>query len=416
MKGLTAAFLIACMFPYTQFLPIETYTQPYALVFGALLCALNGRRMLETMPRSDALGLLGFGFFGVLAFCVDCLPVPNEQELKYLLIYIAPLILTPAALGAFRDYPGMSRRIVTGSAIAWLTVGLIQTFYDASFAASYVGVWQDAADVVVASGRGVLGLAPEPTHYGFHLIIMAAILTVLGGNRALAWTCVLASVLIARSTSSALALLIGAGLFTLQMPMRFKLPILFSVCLSPFVLYALLERFDPESSRLLYLAGAFLSEPAAILQIDWSVNVRLGGLIATVRDSFEHFLLPHGLSHDYWMEHSLTIVDRFPWLFALSDAGPPSGFGIVVYQLGMVGLVLLVRPVSRFLGAPIGNFDKLIVLAATWVFVGQYFISTPGYSLLYAGILSLVLQRARASATATTPPVPARTLGQTTEI
>lgn len=394
MKALSIAFLVACLFPYTQLLPIDTYTQPYAPILGFMLFAVHGRRMLEKMPRADALALLGLAFAGVIAFCIDCLPVPKEEEIKYLLIYVSPLVLGVAGFATFQDEPVMARRVVSVSAVIWLGVGIVQTLYDQNFLTWTVGPWQDTIGVDITSGRGVLGLAPEPTHYGFHLVVMAGILALLGGSRILIWSCVLGALLLARSSSAALALLLGAGLFTLQMPLRYKVPILAAVALGPFLVFWLLERIDPESSRLLSLAGSALSDPTTILQIDYSVNVRLAGLIATMLDSFQHFLLPHGLSYDYWTDYSGTLVARYSWLFGLSDNGPPSGYGVVIYQLGFIGLALLIKPLSRMLGAKVPGFEKLVVLAAVCVFIAQYYISTPSFSLLYAAAIWLALRTA----------------------
>ncbi len=384
MRLLAAAFLVACLFPYTQFLPIESYTQPYALALAIPLFILQGRAVLESIPCGDAVALLGLAFLGTVAFLMDCTPVPDAQEFKYLLIYVSPLVQTVAAFVVITRYRRMTLAILTVAIFVWLAVGLVQTFIDPTFATSMVGEWQDAAEVSVESGRGVLGLAPEPTHFGFHMIVLAAVVTVLQGSRPLAWACVIGALLLARSTSAALTLVLGSCLFVLRMPLKYRLPILAGLLASPFVVFLLLERIDPESSRLLYLASSFLDEPGAILGIDWSVNVRLGGLIATMRDSFGNFLLPHGLSHADWLDHSRDIVSRFTWLFDLSDVGPPSGFGIVIYQLGIFGVLVLYRPIVRLLTTPVVRFEQIFVLAAVWVFVGQYFISTPGYSLLYA--------------------------------
>jgi hypothetical protein len=390
---LSVAFLVAALFPYTQFLPIDTYTQPYAIAFGLLIFLLRGRQVLESVPRSDALGLLALAFFGTTAFIIDCLPVPNQQEIKYLLIYLSPLVLTVAGVSCLTLYPQTCRRVVSICAVIWLGVGFVQTMVSPTFMTSLVGTWQDASEVVVRSGRGVLGLAPEPTHFGFHLIILGALVVLTGGSRVLAWCCIIGVLLLARSTSAALALALGACVFALRMPMKYKLPILLGAVTTPFVIYALLERIDPEKSRLLYLAGAFLSEPSTILQIDWSVNVRMGGMIATVRDSFGEFLLPHGLSHENWIDHSREIVQRLVWLFEFSDAGPPTGFGVVIYQLGLIGLLLLIRPISRMMTTHIHNNDQIIILAVVWVFLGQFYISTPGYSLVYAGVICLVIRQ-----------------------
>jgi len=384
MKVLAAAFLVACFFPYTQFLPIESYTQPYALALAIPLFVLQGRAVLGSIPCGDALALLGLAFFGTVAFLMDCTPLPDSQELKYLLIYVAPLVQTVAALVVIARYRQMTLTILTVAILVWLAVGLVQTFIDPNFATSMIGEWQDTGEVSMQSGRGVLGLAPEPTHFGFHMIVLAAIVTVLHGSRPIAWACVVGALLLARSASAALTLVLGSCLFVLRMPLKYRLPILAGLLASPFVVFMLLERIDPESSRLLYLASTFLDEPGAILGIDFSVNTRLGGLIATMRDSFDNFLLPHGLSHAAWLDHSRAILSRFTWLFDLSDNGPPSGFGIVIYQLGIFGVLVLYRPITRLLTTPVVSFEQILVLAAVWVFVGQYFISTPGYSLLYA--------------------------------
>ena len=386
MKYLSIAFLISCLFPYTQFLPLETYTQPYAFILGLILFLVRAKEVFPSLPRSDTLALTGLAFVGTLGFIINCFPSPNEQEAKYLLMYLSPLILTIALLSVLHRYPETVLKVVSVSALVWLLVGAIQTIYDPNFASSFVGVWQEAAEVVVESGRGVLSLAPEPTHHGFQLLLLGATLAVLQGKPWLIWSCVLGALFLARSSSAILALVCGAVLLVIQRPFQLARPILLLLLAAPIAL-AFSEGIVAENSRVLSLIYSFLEEPAALLAIDYSVNLRIGGLIASVQYSIQSFLLPHGLSHEGWLENSKEILKQFSWLMDISSAGPPSGFIIIVYQLGFFAVLLLWQPISRMLRAPIPELSKLLVLAALFVFLGQYLISAPGYSMLYACLI-----------------------------
>jgi len=387
MKLLCVTFLIACLFPYTQFIPIETYTQPYAFLLGVVVFAFYAQQTFPLISQSDLLSLFGLALAGVIGFIIGCFPIPSEQEVKYLLVYVSPLFLTVASAAVFLHYPSLSLRIVSFAALLWLFVGAVQTVYDPNFAASFVGAWQDAAEVVVESGRGVLGLAPEPTHHGFHLLLLGAILTVLGGSRIIVWSCVLGAVVLARSSSAVLALAVGAGILAVQHPFKYRWPIAMTAAGFAIAIYTVVYVLDVDGLRLAQLAGAVLEEPTAILQIDYGVNLRLGGMLASWLYSFGSFLLPHGLSHENWIANSAEILRRFPWLFDISTAGPPSGFGLVIYQLGIFGVLLLARPVLLMLKNPVADASRMIVLAAFFVFMGQYLLSVPGYSVLYAALI-----------------------------
>lgn len=392
MKLLSILFVISCVFPYTQIIPNESYSQPYALLIGSLIFVLNGPKVFAVLPRSDAMALLGLAFVGIAALLISCWPAPNPQELKYLLIYVSPLVLTVASLAVLRTHYEACVKTLVCSVIVWLVVGCIQTLYDPTFLTFLVGTWQDAATVVVDSGRGVLGLAPEPTHYGFHLLVMGAVLVMLRRNVALAWLCVLGALLLARSSSALLALGLAGILAVLQQPVRFRWVILSGLLAIPIGL-VVINQIDSAETRVLRLLIAFFSEPSTFLLVDYSVNARLGGLIASFRYCFETFLMPNGLSSDHWLEISEELVRRFVWLLDVSTSGPPSGFGIILYQVGFFGIPFLVRPVSRILGFEAAGVSRVIVISCFFVFMSQYMISAPGYSLLYAALIHRAVLR-----------------------
>ena len=74
---------------------------------------------------------------------------------------------------------------------------------DPQFMTFLIGSWSESAQIVVDSGRGVLSLAPEPTTFGFHIIILAAIYYLLSGQAKLSSFIAFSSVFFAFSASLA---------------------------------------------------------------------------------------------------------------------------------------------------------------------------------------------------------------------
>src|SRR5262249_27394612 len=125
-----------------------------------------------------------------------------------------------AVLACLRAQPRLSRRIIEFSVLAWCFVAAVQTFVNPAFMTSLIGSWSEVAEGVVETGRGVLGLAPEPTHHAFHMIIVGASLMILRRSNGLASLCVADAMLLARSASALLSLVLGAGVLFLRKPSR----------------------------------------------------------------------------------------------------------------------------------------------------------------------------------------------------
>lgn len=398
MKILVVLFLLTAMFPYTQLLPLDTYTQPYSFLMGGLLFVMVGWRQVARIPTLDGLALLFFTGSGLIFFVVDCLPKFNSQEIKYLLMYVSPLVFATSFLYVQSTYADLMKRVVELSALCWLLVGLVQVLFDATFATFTVGEWQDGAQIVVDSGRGVLGLAPEPTHFGFHMVLMAALLYLIGGNRYLVIACLIASLMLAQSSSVLLALASGTVLTMLSRPVFFLIGAGLLVVLVPIVFMAV-GTAPEDGPRLLYLMSLFIEEPYVWLSLDSSVNARLGGLIAAAWTIIDQVFWPHGLSHLDWEQGLSSRQGAFPWLNTLSDSGWPSGYLIVIYQSGLIGLAFVWRVAYRFISAPVGMLPKTLLLGSFSIFFFQYYISTPSFGMIYG---ALILTRSRWNAVGTT--------------
>ncbi len=57
--------------------------------------------------------------------------------------------------------------------------------------------------------------------------------------------------------------------------------------------------------------------------------------------------MPHGMSHDAWLAMGQRLVNRYDWLLDISQVGPPSGVGVVLYQAGFLAVPFLVVAIMR---------------------------------------------------------------------
>lgn len=380
--------LIFCYFPYTQIIAIESYTQPYALIVCTLGALISFPTLTYHFPKPDAIALFALAFAGIFAFALTCLPSPTPQDFKSLLMYVSPAAFAFTAFALHHERPKLTERIIVSAACIWLFVGLVQTLVSPTFATGFVGVWQDSAGVVADSGRGTLGLAPEPTHHGFHMMVLAATLAVIRGRNWLSVLCIIAALIFARSSSSLLALGLGSMLFFGLQTKKGVAMLLLAFPLY-FLLGLLLEsQALPDSSRIVDLLQTAYESPTALIMSDYSVNVRVGGVVAGFGEIIDSYILPHGLSGEVWMRQVVSILSKYPWLFGISNSGIPSGFLIIVYQLGFIGIMLLYVPTTRFIKREGPAFENWLLACVVFVFLGQYLLSTPGFGALYGLILA----------------------------
>lgn len=390
VRILAPILLLATTFPYVQIISSGSYTQPQAFVLGLILFpfALGA---FSRLRRSDKIAIFGLGFVGILLFLVTCIPYDNIQEYQYLLAYLSPLLMVPVFIGAIHIVPKKTVKILQASIAIWLLVSVIQFLINPQFATSLLGVWGDSAIDIISSGRGVLGLAPEPTHNAFHTLLLGASLSLLDNSklsRFLIKGCIVSAIFFAASSSAVLVLIMSLIVWVL----RYKtfLGIVFIAAGASFIklIPIILEVFLTGDSRLIILLNTFLENPTNILVEDYSVNTRLGGLWVTLADSIQSGLLPKGLSYNAWQEARVELLSNHDWLLDLSVGGPPSGFGLLLFQGGILTIPFLVIFMRRVLkNQPNDKLSQVLVLAVPFIFLSQFYISTPMFSLVYACIL-----------------------------
>ena len=387
-----ALLVLATAFPYFQFIPLspDSYTQPWPYL-AACVALCTGRAPWSYLTRQSALVLAGFAILGALVFLVSVKGHGVGQEHRYLLSYVAPLALVPAFLRLLVLYPGMVRSLLVGTILTWCAVGLVQTLGDPAFATGWLGRWSESASDIASSGRGVIALAPEPTHHAFHILLLAASLALVDADGRYRWVLLVAildAVVLALSSSAIAALGLAAVVLAARRHPVYAVIAGAGVVLAwtgvP-VLFAMIFGTDARVTRLVV---EVVLNPSHWLQVDYSVNIRAGGLWFVMTEVWRQDLLPHGLAWQTWLSTRQVGLPASPWLMGLSEVGPPSGLFAILYQTGALAipfLVALFRPILRLAGQPL--IVQILLVTTPFVFLAQYYLSAPSFSLLLAAAL-----------------------------
>lgn len=136
--------------------------------------------------------------------------------------------------------------------------------------------------------------------------------------------------------------------------------------------------------RVAQLISMVLTDPFNLLNVDYSMNARLGGMIAVFLGVFSNALIPFGMSLQAWEIARENLLTGLPWLIDLSLTGPPSGIGMLLFQTGALGAAFIGLIFRRILISDVNSFAKILLIASPLIFLGQYYISAPTLSLLYA--------------------------------
>ena len=401
--------LVFAMFPYTQLYPLETYNQPYAVMTGAVFCAIMPAMVLQ-MPRSDRLALIGLAVLGMVFFLIEVPQGLDEREVLYLGAYVTPLITVPPLLYVMRNRPATARRLLTWAILAWILVGMIQRFIDLTFLNFLVTQSEDLSVNIAASGRGVLGFAPEPTHHGLQMIVLSASLMLMKGNRAVVALGLASAALLAGSSFAVLAMALGMLVWAASSPL--KRSWFFLLAITGILLSNFLPLILAGDSRLVLLIERFYYSGFEVFLADASANMRFSGIIMPIRESFANGLLPLGLSWQNWLEMRSRILVENGWIFSLSETGPASGWGLVLAQTGFFGLPVLFVFAKRLLVDFAESQAGVLTASAFFAFLGQLYLATPSFSIVYAAAIWSLLQR-RARRLPAPPGAPAPRLAAT---
>ncbi len=346
-KIVAIIFLLFICFPYFQVIPIENYNQPYSLLFSFLVCFINREFFIKLLNKKFFFIIISFHLIGLFFFLLTCYPYKSIFELQYLVAYFTLTFITASSFICIVRHPKVVKLVFLYCTLFWLAVSTIQYFYNPSFLMTSIKVEGNhlSAENLLASGRGVLALAPEPTHHGFHILLSACILMMLSPQHTIivAW-CLIDAVFIAKSSSSLLviALSVVVLLFYIKnLYIKVSLFSTFFMLTILFINYIQSIEITNDTARVFGLVAAAIAKPEEIITMDASFNSRIGGTYATFYQIFVDFYLPHGLSHETWMFYHAKLTNQFKWLRYFSETQSPSGIGSLLFQSGFLVLYQL---------------------------------------------------------------------------
>lgn len=267
MIGLLLIFFL--IFPFTQIIPLASYNQPYAFLTAALIHLIYPK-IWRKLPFVDRNFLLYLAIFGTILLAISTLGKFEFREIQYWLSYVSPLIIVPAVYFAMQSNLKRARLFLEVGILIWISVSLIQSIVNVEFLTFLASKSDTLAINVRNSGRGVLSLAPEPTHHGFHVATLAISLFLIGGKRWVVALGIMDVLLLAQSSSALIALTVGALIWAAMRPWRW--PYLLALYLSFEVVPKVIIFVVGTEGRLGRLANTFATQGFNFLLEDYSAD------------------------------------------------------------------------------------------------------------------------------------------------
>jgi len=333
-------FYTFILFPYIKIFNISTDTQPYALVFGIILLLIFITHIRQ-MPLEIILLLILLLMSILMIFAGEINFTAIRSVSNYASLFIISLS-TYLSLKYLKIFP---LYILKLAIIIWFIVGFVQTFIDNNFMVFLVGRGYDSLD----TGRGVVGLAPEPTFYGL-MCIFLLLLTMMQRDKLVFFQVLLyiQIILFSKSSMSILFLFILWFYYVLIYPRVFKIIVPITVLVF-IVLYFessyidAINMSDYYNLRIYRIITIFITDPFLIIKLDESINDRIFHLYFSVYGFLNNYLFPNGFSSwPIYLENIIPYYSEEAWGLSISDR-IMSGYGAAIYELGFMGLIV---PVS----------------------------------------------------------------------
>lgn len=286
-------FYFFCLFPYLQLIPLKTDAQPYALILGLFLlpCLVITRNINKDI----------FCVLLVLIFAFFLLPFSSFdfQTFRSIINYVSLFVISTVTYYALKYQKGLSYSLFKSAVYIWFIVGFIQVAIFRDFLS--ILRYRGDNELMVSSGRGVVGLAVEPTFYGMVCLLFLSMnyLNFWNNNKFKLITILLTIQILffARSTTCIFLIVFSLSIYVLLKLLTARSKSLFFLIFLIFasVLYVTFVNMDLlKEYRYGELLSAFMEDPIMFIFIDGSVNERFIQLFFPIHGFFTSCGFPHG--------------------------------------------------------------------------------------------------------------------------
>lgn len=352
-------FLLFSFFPFITFFKTPFDLQPFSLVFAIILVFL--------CREKPNLYIFYFILISIFAFLLLINSSFNLNSIRSFANYISLFFITYASYLVFHKISVKQiKKILIMSFSIWIIVGIIQTSMDSSFLNSLLSSARGSG----FQGRGVLGLAPEPTMYGIVLLFFGMIGFVLFDDK-IKYMFILISLLsiifLSKSSLVLFLLILCISVFFL-IYLLFCKPILFIffiLLVVPIYIFILIILDNIESQiRFLIILEKLLNDPIHILE-DGSLNDRYLNIYFSIKGLIDGWFLPNG--YGYWGEYFLNSLQDYKGYvsnYVSFGSKPLSGFGSVLFEMGIIGVAMLFM-ISKIIVEYFNKYEK----KGLWLFL-----------------------------------------------
>lgn len=267
--------------------------------------------------------------------------------------YVSLFFISYSSYYFLKKSNGLSYNFYRCVVLIWFITGFIQTFIYPNFLTFLLP--RGDSSVTLASGRGVIGLAPEPTFYG----IMCAMLLLIGylnftyrKGINVCYIFLLLQIFIF-SRSSLVILLLSLALFlyilvSTFLKIKFFIKILGGTLLLVAFGYIIINTYSVElyQLRIVRIASMLLDNPEDVILLDASINTRIAHFVFPIYGFFYDLCLPHGYSaFNEFMKECFSNEHLNYWLSPYTMETSPtrimSAWGCIFFELGFVGFLFL---------------------------------------------------------------------------
>lgn len=374
---LFALYYFFALCPFVSPLRLASDLQPFALI-ASLIVIVYLRNIRITKELYIILCVLGFATVLLfVAFIQDgsqfflCV----RKYVNYLSVFVIPL----AGFNIYVRQGHVNESWIKRLILLWLIVGCIELIYPPFSQMILPGSRTTA-------GRGVVGLAMEPSFYGYTMFFFLILASIFKKNSfAYQLICAFQIVFLAKSSIAIVFLALYLLLWgmekcqkmyrlSLQKFVKLSLGIIMTIC-SITILCQVLVKTMPDS-RMVVLAKKMifnmesLSNLDELYQLDASVAERVDSIAFALTGFAKNIGLPNG--------------------FIYADGRRiMSGYGTPLYELGIVGVVLIVALIVICMKGFFPHWSKAIAITATMFAAIQ--LSSPTFSFL----ISVALYKCR---------------------
>lgn len=385
--------IIFSCFPYISILQIHTDSQPNALICGVLIFFFYIGKIRGKTPQT-------LMFLCIIAFILLLFSGLSFNALRSFANYLSLFFITIASYHVIRRMSGFKIEVYKAVVMIWFFVGTVQVFIAPDFLSFLLPRGDSVA--TTQTGRGVVCLAPEPTHYGLICILLFLLGFInwrFDKNVRFCYLLLFTQVFVyARSSLAILIVILTAVTVGLYMAFtdkrnRVKTVLIMTTVSMIFVSGIYIGYQELQSFRVGVLLKNLIDDPLSIVTLDASVNERFIHIIVSIKGFLDNFMLPHGFDnfapyYKEFLKQYWNYINDYTFNQE-SVTRIQSGWGAALYEMGIF-VILIINVIFSTIASVLKGADKILVSVILFlVFFNAFPLSTPIVSLIIGNLLYL---------------------------